>query len=105
MASVGMCFENYPAASADDALDRESIITLSMQRATERFRESFACTIYIGDGVWDARACRGLGIPFIGIGSGVRAIRLISEGAVHVFQDFSDADLFLTSVDEIAQTV
>ena len=57
MASAGMCFDDHPAASADDALDRESIMRLSRQRAAERYGGSFACTVYVGDGVWDARAC------------------------------------------------
>jgi phosphoglycolate phosphatase-like HAD superfamily hydrolase len=57
--------------------------------------------VYVGDGVWDARACRGVGIPFIGIGTGSRATRLAAEGAVCVFPDFSDADIFLRSVYEI----
>src|SRR5216110_2188672 len=105
MASAGMCFDDHPAASADDALDRESIMRLSRQRAAERYGESFACTVYVGDEVWDARACRALGIPFIGIGTGVRAARLASEGALRVFQDYSDADLFLESLDEITQAV
>jgi phosphoglycolate phosphatase-like HAD superfamily hydrolase len=102
MASAGMCFDDHPTASADDALDRESIIRLSRQRAVERYGESFACTVYVGDGVWDARACRGVGILFIGIGTGSRATRLSAEGAVCVFPDFSDADIFLRSVYEIA---
>ena len=101
MASAGMCFEDHPAASADDALDRESIMRLSKQRAAERYGESFDCTVYVGDGVWDARACCSVGIPFIGIGTGSRATRLSAEGAVCVFPDFSDADIFLRSVYEI----
>jgi phosphoglycolate phosphatase-like HAD superfamily hydrolase len=101
MASARMCFDDHPAASADDALDRESIMRLSKQRAAERYCESFACTVYVGDGVWDARACRSVGIPFIGIGTGSRAIRLLAEGAVCVFPDFSDTDIFLRSVYEI----
>jgi phosphoglycolate phosphatase-like HAD superfamily hydrolase len=101
MASAGMCFDEHPAASADDALDRESIMRISMQRAAERYRESFACTVYVGDGAWDARVCRSVGIPFIGIGRGSRAIRLSAEGAVCVFPDFSDANIFLRSVYEI----
>jgi phosphoglycolate phosphatase-like HAD superfamily hydrolase len=96
-----MCFDDYPAASADDALDRESIMMLSTQRAAERYGESFACTVYVGDGVWDARACRSVGIPFIGIGRGSRATRLSAEGAVRVFRDFSDGDMFLRSLYEI----
>jgi phosphoglycolate phosphatase-like HAD superfamily hydrolase len=105
MASAGMCFDDHPAASADDALDRESIMRLSKQRAAERYGEAFACTVYVGDGVWDARACRSVGIPFIGIGTGSRATRLSAEGAVCVFPDFSDADIFLRSVHEITNAV
>jgi phosphoglycolate phosphatase-like HAD superfamily hydrolase len=101
MTSAGMCFDDHPAASADDALDRESIMRLSKHRAAERYGETFACTVYVGDGVWDARACRGLGIPFIGIGTGSRATRLSAEGALRVLPDFSDTDIFLRSVDEI----
>src|SRR5213593_13890 len=101
MASAGMCFDDHPAASADDALDRQSIIRLSRQRAAERYGESFACTVYVGDGVWDARACRSIGISFIGIGTGSPATRLSADGAVCVFPDFTDADMFLRSVHEI----
>ena len=101
MASAGMCFDDHPAASADDALDREFIMRLSEQRAAERYGASFTSTVYVGDGVWDARASRSVGIPFIGIGTGSRATRLFAEGAVYVFPDFSDADTFLKSVYEI----
>ena len=101
MASAGMCFDDHPAASADDACDRESIIRLSKQRAAERYGQSFLSTVYVGDGVWDARACRNVGIPFIGIGTGSRATQLSAEGAVRVFPDLSNADLFLRSVYEI----
>jgi len=78
---------------------------LSEQRAGEWYGGPFAGTVYVGDGVWDARACRALGIPFIGVGSGVRAARLASEGAVRVFQDFSEEGLFLESLDELSQAV
>jgi phosphoglycolate phosphatase-like HAD superfamily hydrolase len=105
MAGAGMCFDDHPAASADDALERESIMDLSRQRAREWYGEPFAGTVYVGDGVWDARACRALGIPFIGIGSGLCAARLISEGAVRVFRDFSDDALFLESLDELSHAV
>src|SRR5882724_5261084 len=80
MASAGMCFDDHPAASADDALDRESIIRISKQRAAERYGESFDCTVYVGDGVWDARACRSVGIPFIGIGTGESSDTIVRGG-------------------------
>jgi phosphoglycolate phosphatase-like HAD superfamily hydrolase len=100
MASAGMCYEDYPSASADDAFDRESIIKLCRQRAVERYDRCDG-TVYAGDGVWDARACRGIGVPFIGIATGVRAARLAAEGAVRVFTDLSDGDLFLRTLYEI----
>src|SRR5947209_11570685 len=100
MASAGLCSDDYPAASSDDAFDRESIVRMSMQRAAERYG-SLGSTVYVGDGVWDARACRSVSIPFIGIGTGSRATRLSAEGAVCIFPDFSDTDLFLSRVYEI----
>jgi phosphoglycolate phosphatase-like HAD superfamily hydrolase len=100
MASAGLCYDDYPVASSDDALDRETIIRLSMRRAAERYG-GFSDTVYVGDGVWDARACRSLGIPFIGVATDGRAARLAAEGAVCVFPDFSDTDLFLRNLYEI----
>ena len=76
-----------------------------MQRAAEWYAEVFACSVYVGDGVWDARACRTLRIPFIGVGSGVREAQLPAEGAVRVFQDLSETDLFLESLYDLAPTV
>src|SRR6266536_1441278 len=99
MRSAGLCYDDYPAASSDDALDRESIIRWSMRRAAERYGR-VGSTVYVGDGVWDARACRGVGIPFIGIATDTRAARLSAVGAVCVFPDFSDTDLFLSSLYE-----
>jgi phosphoglycolate phosphatase-like HAD superfamily hydrolase len=100
MASAGLCYDDYPAASSDDALDRESIIRLSMRRAAERYG-GFSDAVYIGDGVWDARACRSIGIPFIGVATNGRAARLAVEGAVYVFPDLSDTDLFFSRLYEI----
>jgi phosphoglycolate phosphatase-like HAD superfamily hydrolase len=100
MASAGLCYDDYPTASSDDALDRETIVRLSMQRAAERYG-SFGSTVYVGDRIWDARACRRVGIPFIGIATDGRAACLAAEGAVRVFADFSDTDLFLSSLYEI----
>jgi phosphoglycolate phosphatase-like HAD superfamily hydrolase len=104
MTSAGMCYDAYPSASCDDAPERDSIIKLSMQKAVSRFGGPFVSAVYVGDGVWDARACRKVGIPFIGIGTGGRAEKLAAEGAVLVLRDFSDSDLFLDGLDRIAQT-
>jgi phosphoglycolate phosphatase-like HAD superfamily hydrolase len=99
MASAGLCYDDYPAASSDDASDRESIVRLSMQRAAERYGR-LGRAVYVGDGIWDARTCRRLGIPFIGVAMVDRAARLAAEGAVRVFADFGDTDSFLSSLYE-----
>ena len=104
MARAGLCYDDYPAASSDDALERESIIRLSTRRAAERYGE-FSGAVYIGDGVWDARACRGVGIPFVGVATDGHAESLTAEGAVCVFPDFSDTDLFLSRLYEITNVV
>jgi phosphoglycolate phosphatase-like HAD superfamily hydrolase len=100
MTSASLCYNDYPAASSDDAPDRESIIRLSMRRAAERYGR-FSDAVYVGDDVWDARACRSVGISFVGVAADCRAARLVAEGAVRVFHDFSDPDLFLSRLDEI----
>ena len=102
MASAGLCYDDYPAASGDDFHDRQSIIKLSGQRAAERYGK-IESTIYVGDGVWDARVSRDLGIPFIGIGNGTHATRLLAEGALQVFPDLSDGDAIFASLSETAQ--
>ena len=101
MAGAGLCYDDYPAASSDDAFEKESILRLSMQRAAERYGRC-SSIVYVGDGVWDARLCRNVGVPFIGVATDRRALRLSEEGAVCVFPDLSDADLFLSSLYEIA---
>jgi phosphoglycolate phosphatase-like HAD superfamily hydrolase len=100
LSDAGMRFEDYPAASSDDAFDRESILRLAVQRASAQHGR-FDSVVYIGDGVWDARACRAIGIPFIGIATGVRAVQLAAEGAVCVFPDLSARDLFFKKLGEI----
>ena len=56
----------------------------------------------VGDGIWDARACRSLRMPFVGVASGVRADRLRAEGATLVVPDFAEVEPFLAHLKLIA---
>jgi phosphoglycolate phosphatase-like HAD superfamily hydrolase len=100
LASAGMCYDDYPSASADDSSEREAIIKLSMERAAQRHGK-FDEVVYVGDGVWDARACRNLGMAFIGIGSGEQARRLQAEGAACVLPDFTDREFFFRRLRQV----
>src|SRR5207247_6064232 len=72
MASAGLSYDDYPAASSDDAFDRESIIRLSMKRAAERYG-GLGRTVFVGGGGGGARARGRDSIPFVGIGTWSRA--------------------------------
>jgi len=100
MASGAMDYDAYPSASADDAPDRATIIQLAVKRAAIRYG-GLDDGVYVGDGIWDARACRTLRIPFIGIGVGSRAEELREAGAVHVFADLMDTGGFLQVLQSI----
>lgn len=100
LASAELHFPNMPGAFADDAPAREAIMRASLDKALRLHGgTSFDSVVYIGDGVWDARACRDLGWPFIGIASDAAKIaRLRSEGARHVFPHFLKAQAFLDAL-------
>lgn len=93
MRSAGMNYDAFPAASADDGVSREEIMQAAVTRVIERARGRHPRSIvYVGDAIWDARACKRLGVPFVGIGVGTHAQMLRTEGAAAVFADYSDLD-------------
>jgi phosphoglycolate phosphatase-like HAD superfamily hydrolase len=77
--------DNVPMATSDDSVSRSEIIQTAIERAKVNYNQAeFNSIRYVGDGVWDARAARHLGLPFIGVGSGHRKDMLVSEGALVV---------------------
>jgi phosphoglycolate phosphatase-like HAD superfamily hydrolase len=100
MRSAGMDYDALPAASADDAISRVSIMRIAMDRASSRLGGRPDRVVYIGDAIWDARACRELGLPFIGIAAGAGAERLRAEGAHAVFADYSDVEAFCSALQQ-----
>ena len=101
MASAGFCYDDYPAGSADDAPDRETIVRIAAQRTAGETDKEWNRAIYVGDGVWDVKMSRLLGISFLGVGVGAQRERLIAAGASHVLSDFSDSDEFLFLVGKL----
>jgi phosphoglycolate phosphatase-like HAD superfamily hydrolase len=98
MRSAGLDFDAFPFASADDALERESIMKISLERAEKHFNQEIQSVCYIGDGIWDARACTNLRLPFIGIAGGKKAELLRTAGAVAVFDDFGEPMQFIEQI-------
>jgi len=99
LAQAAVPFHGIPAAFACDARPREEIIRIATERAERDAAKRFERVVYVGDGVWDARAARRLGIGFVGIAAGERAERLRESGAATVLPDFGDLAAFIAALD------
>jgi len=101
--AAGLDLDGVPAAFADDSPAREEIIALAWSRALACYgQDGFSRVVYIGDAPWDVRTARRLGLPFLGIGSGRGAQRLLADGASEVLQDFGNFDRLLQALDQAA---
>jgi phosphoglycolate phosphatase-like HAD superfamily hydrolase len=95
--SAGIDYDALICASADDAMSRTSIMQIAIDRVIRRNGRPDSI-VYVGDGVWDARACRQLQLPLIGIAAGTQAEALRAEGACAVLPDYADMQAFLTAL-------
>jgi phosphoglycolate phosphatase-like HAD superfamily hydrolase len=91
LARAGLPVDAFPWANADDALDRVDILRTAVSRAAQDYgQHAFEKVVYVGDGVWDVRAAKALGLGFLGRAAGSKAQGLMEEGASYVLEDFSD---------------
>lgn len=98
LAKAAVPFLGISAAFACDARPREEIIRIATERAERDAAQRFERVVYVGDGVWDVRAARRLGIGFVGIAVGERAERLREAGAATVLPDFGDLTAFVVAL-------
>lgn len=90
----GIEMKQFPFATSSDFPARRQILPLVIRQAG--FDTNSA--VYFGDGAWDIKVSRGLGIPMIGIGR--RRAMLLGEGIPHVFSDYQDPDAILKALGE-----
>lgn len=89
----GYLHSELPMASADDAHRRVEICSIAVERAVSHYMVSaFDSIVYIGDGIWDARAASDLGFRFLGVGID-GAATLKKAGAELVVPDFKGSKL------------
>ena len=91
LAAAGIDVSGYPMATSSDCSHRSEIIKLAARRAGR----SLAEVIYVGDGVWDFKACCELGVRFIG--TGTRPHLLNAAGAKHILEMLGET-LFLSTL-------
>ena len=89
LAAAGIPFESIPIVTSSDYYGRAEIIAAAVCKAGCSLGEA----IYVGDGLWDLRACGKLGIPFIGIGH--RREKLREAGAAHVLLDLAPVEFWM----------
>ncbi len=78
-----------PFSNSDYHKTREGITLHTIEQAKARFQHDFEEIIYFGDGEWDYKTCKNLGIRFIGIDINTNK-KLTNLGAKDVYPDFMD---------------
>jgi phosphoglycolate phosphatase-like HAD superfamily hydrolase len=92
-----------PRATSSDVEERPDIIRVAIERAQAHHGvDGFRRTLYVGDGIWDLRAARDLGLPFLGVGRDAAAAKLRAAGATEVIADYGDAAAVLALLDSVA---
>ncbi len=95
LSAVGIDPSHLPGAYANDSITRSSIVLNALRVLGARPAE----VVYVGDGGWDVRTCRSLGMPFIGIAAETSAETLHAAGAQTVIPHFADRDAFWAAVE------
>jgi len=78
-----------PFSNSNYHKTREGITLHAIDQAKEKYQQDFEEIIYFGDGAWDYKTCKNLGIKFIGIDITGNQ-KLIKLGADIVFPNFLD---------------
>jgi len=91
LATAGIEYEEIPLATSSDAVVREHIMLLAMDRAAEKHDCGFDKIVYFGDAIWDVKATANLGWKFVGIG----------EKLTGGFADYREPERILNYLKEI----
>ena len=86
--AIQLDYSDIPLAHCDDFITREEITLDAIRKSKLKYEREFDDIIYFGDGIWDFKTCRNLGIRFIGIDCNKTGV-LSMLGAKHVFHDYS----------------
>ena len=88
LGAAGIPVDHLPLVTSSHFYSRADIIAAAIAKAGRPMHEA----VYIGDGLWDLRACRKLGIPFIGVGH--RKEKLEAAGATYTLPDLNPSNFW-----------
>jgi len=86
--AAGISFDDIPMVTSSEFYSRAEIIAAAVAKTGRSLEEA----VYVGDGLWDLRACKKLGIPFVGVGH--RRERLRDAGAAYILPDLSPLEFW-----------
>lgn len=88
-----------PLATASSFYERESIVQFAIEESNKKYSKQFSKTICFGDGIWDSKTARNLGLEFIGITEDRELLSEWKEQKIHhVFRNYSDHLSVLSAV-------
>lgn len=97
MGGIGLSPDGLPFGNSDHFISRAKITEHAMEQAREQYGRSFEEIIYFGDGEWDYKTCKQLGIRFIGIDV-FEDGKLAGLGAETVFSHFENQEAILSEL-------
>ena len=96
--TCGIPFHEEIVVASDDHYRREDIIKEVIRHSKKHYHiDHFDHKISMGDGIWDLKAAKNLGLEFIGIGEKNKEI-MLENGMVHHFEDFRNWEAILESI-------
>jgi phosphoglycolate phosphatase-like HAD superfamily hydrolase len=98
LSAAGVTTTSVPLACADDAESREEIVQLAWRKAQTVTGARFERVVSVGDAAWDVRTARSLGLPFVGVGTGVVESRLRSAGATTILPHLADGSAVVAAL-------
>ncbi len=94
---IGLDYSNIAFANSDHFKTRADITRHAMTQIKEKHTNTSEDVVYFGDGAWDYKTCKELGIRFIGIDI-LNDGKLKALGAKVVFSDFTDREGIMRTV-------
>lgn len=98
LGSAGFRFHGWPAAFANDSIERAEIVGRVLQQASATPEEA----VYVGDAPWDARAAASLGMRFIGVTCDSSEEPLREAGVTTWLPDYADEEAFFAALESAA---
>jgi len=95
--TIGINPDQVAFSNSDYHKSREDITKHSIQQLKDKFQVEPTQIIYFGDGVWDFKTCRNLGIKFIGIDIEDDK-KLTNLGAKTVFRNYLDVEKIMSEI-------